>query len=98
MEGVPEMIVNLPPEILEAGTKMGIEDAGKWRGDWTYSSDARKIITGDLQLWDSGCFPPPGIPPGEDTVPDQSHTTPNLQLIPVTLQGPLSEKDLPRPS
>lgn len=33
MERVPEKIVNLTPEILEAGTKMGIGDAGNWRGN-----------------------------------------------------------------
>lgn len=59
-------IVNLPPEILETRTKMGIGDAGKWRGTWTDSLDARKSTTGDLSS--SGILG--GIPPEEGTVPE----------------------------
>lgn len=43
---VPEKIVNLPPEILKTGIKMGIGDAGKLRGNsWTYFQ-----MLGRLQL------------------------------------------------
>ena len=57
---VPEKIVNMPPEILKTGIKMGIEDAGKLRGkQLDIFSDAREITTGgSVQLWDSGCFRP----------------------------------------
>lgn len=68
VEKVPEKIVNLSPEILETGTKMGIGDAGKWRGTWTYSSDARKITTEDLSS--SGILG--RMPPEEGTVPEPS--------------------------
>lgn len=96
MERVPEKTGNSPLEILEAGTKMGIGDAGRWRTTRACSSNARKITTGDLSS--SGTL---GVPlltgRGEEgTVSEQSCTPHNPQLILVTLQGPLSEQDLPR--
>jgi hypothetical protein len=68
---VPEKIVNMPPEILKTGIKMGIEDAGKLRGkQLDIFSDAREITTGGLSS--SGTLDASvlaGIPPEGGAVP-----------------------------